>query len=209
MTLTWIGHSCFKLEKDDFSVIFDPYRDGSVPGLDPVRESANLVLSSHGHGDHDAVENIQVTNSRDNPFLITEIPSWHDDAQGTLRGKNTIRILDDGIFRIAHMGDIGDVLTAGQIEKIGKIDVMLLPVGGFFTVDADHAKAIVDQIRPRTIIPMHFRGDGFGFDVIETAEPFLALFEHSQKLGQSTVEISNHTPSGIIILQPKNCAKVM
>ena len=92
------------------------------------------------------------------PFTITEIHTWHDDARGTKRGSNCIRIFDDGTYRVAHLGDLGCELEPEQIEALKGLDAVMIPVGGFYTIDAKQAKALIDQIEPRVTIPMHYRG---------------------------------------------------
>ena len=90
MKITWIGHACFKIESDGYSIVLDPYADGSVPGFTPVREKANMVLCSHGHGDHNAADCVELTNGGENPFTITRIETYHDSQMGKQRGMNTI-----------------------------------------------------------------------------------------------------------------------
>ena len=206
MELTYIGHSCFKLEDQGFTVIFDPYADGHVPGYGNIREKADLVLCSHEHADHNGRDTVEMIpeGKNKNPFVITEIHSWHDDAEGSLRGNNLIRVLDNGKYRIAHFGDLGCELTDEQEELLKDLDAVLIPVGGYYTIDAQTAKKIVDRIRPKTVIPMHYRGEGFGYDVIAPVEEFLSLCGDVLRTEKSTVEISDRTPSGTLVLTPKN-----
>lgn len=115
LTITWLGHSCFKVESGGYSVVFDPYADGKVPGLKPLRIEADEVLCSHEHSDHNFREAVTLRNRNvASPFRIQEISTYHDEKQGDLRGKSTIHILDDGVFRIAHMGDLGCELPKEQ-----------------------------------------------------------------------------------------------
>mgnify|MGYP000878371737 CR=1 FL=1 len=159
MKLTWLGHSCFKMESNGYTIILDPYEDGYVPGLAPVRETADAVFCSHEHSDHNGRET--VTLKQDgvlSPFTITEIHTWHDDARGTKRGSNCIRIFNDGTYHVAHLGDLGCELESEQIEALKGLDAVMIPVGGFYTIDAKQAKALIDQIQPRVTLPMHYRG---------------------------------------------------
>ena len=204
MKLTYIGHSCFKLEDQGYTVILDPYADGYVPGYGNVREKADLVLCSHEHSDHNGRSVVEIICGGKNPFTITEIPSWHDDAQGSLRGNNLIRVLDNGRYRIAHFGDLGCELTKEQEGLLKNLDAALIPVGGFYTIDAQTAKKIVDSIAPKTVIPMHFRGEGFGYDVIAPVEEYLNLCDFVVRAEDSTVEISDLTPAGTLVLTPQN-----
>ena len=177
--LTWLGHSCFKLEEDGFVVVFDPMKDGSVPGVRPVREKADLVLCSHGHGDHNAAELIDVSDAKEeSPFRIIPMSSFHDDAEGKKRGLNTIYMLDDGTLRVAHMGDIGCIPDALVLKVLQGVDLLLMPVGGHYTLEPDDAAKLVKMIAPKVVIPMHYRTDSMGFDVIAEPDAFLAHFSN-------------------------------
>lgn len=205
MKLTWIGHSCFKLEEKDYTIIFDPYGDDTVPGLKPMREKADLVLCSHGHRDHSAEEVVEIIDGRKNPFTITEILTFHDDEHGELHGNNVVHVLDDGNFKIVHFGDIGCDLTDNEIQILSDADVVMIPVGGYFTVDAQGANRILAQIDSKIVIPMHYRGNGFGFDVIDTVDAFLKLCSQSVKTDRSSVQIHNRMEKQTIVLVPQNC----
>lgn len=174
MTLTWYGHACFKLESGCGSVVFDPYAPGKVPGWKLPELEAERVLCSHGHTDHSWAEGVKLSGK---PFTgeVTKIPSFHDDRAGALRGENTITLVEADGLRAVHMGDIGCMLTAEQLDALGRVDVLMIPVGGHYTVDAAEAWEIVKAIAPGVVIPMHFRGRGFGFPVIGPVEPFLKL----------------------------------
>lgn len=175
MELRWLGHSCFVLSKDGYKVIFDPFTDGSVPGLAPVREEVDLVLSSHDHGDHTGAKGVTLRKGRECPFEVEEIVSFHDDCQGAKRGKNVIRILRSGGLSVAHMGDIGCEPTREQKERLRGVDVMLMPVGGSYTMEPKAVKKLVEELSPTVLIPMHYRSASFGFDTIGTLEDYLEL----------------------------------
>lgn len=208
LKITWIGHSCFKIESNGFSIILDPYSDGSVPGYSPVREKANMVLCSHGHGDHNAVQCVEIEEKRDSAISIARIETFHDDKQGSLRGKNTIHIIDDGTFRIAHLGDLGCALDAKQIKLLSGLDAVMMPVGGYYTIDARQAEKIVDQIKPKMVIPMHYRGEdnakpAFGYDVLDEVSSFLEDFDSVKTMAGSSVDTKD-IPAQIVVLQPQN-----
>ena len=207
MKITWIGHSCFAVESENYKIVLDPYEDGSVPGLKPVRETADLVLCSHEHGDHNARRCVTIpgeSTSKKNPFHISEIHTYHDECEGAKRGTNIIHILDDKEVRLAHMGDLGCDLTQEQIEALKDIDIMLIPVGGFFTIDAAWADKIARQTGARTIIPMHFRSRKFGFDVIGTLDQFTVLRSDVRETGVSTVILPDADLYGTVVLRPAN-----
>lgn len=206
MKLTWIGHSCFKIEKDGFAVLIDPYADGSVKGLKPVRESADLVLCSHEHGDHNARDLVELRENGSNPFTIETIQTYHDDAGGAKRGPNKIFLLDDGEYKLAHLGDLGCELPAEAMEKLKDLDVLLLPVGGFYTIDAAWAADLVRRLHPRTAIPMHYRSDeqGFGFLEIGTVEEFTEKLDRVEILPGSELEITGKPEERVVVLRPQN-----
>ena len=213
MKITWIGHACFKVESEGFTVVFDPYENGYVPGLLPVNESANVVLCSHEHGDHNARHLIELKEGK-SPFKVKEIHTFHDPDKGTKRGPNTIHVLDDGKVRIAHFGDLGCELEEEQKKALEGLDVSLIPVGGFFTIDAVQAAKLVDEIRPKIIIPMHYRDDkqGFGFDMIGTVDEFLNQIKtirgeniYLEVKDESTIEINVAGEEKVIVLKPENC----
>lgn len=204
MKITWIGHACFKLESSGFSIIIDPYQDNYVPGYEPVRESANLVLCSHQHNDHNAVETIILESAFHHPFDITVLHTYHDDKQGMVRGENKIHIFDDGNVRVAHFGDIGCMLTPEQKDVLKDLDAVMIPIGGTYTISPKQAKEIVEQIEPGIVIPMHYRSQNFGFDVLETVEEYI---KHSDKVlvyNECSLEITGDSLKQTIILKPQN-----
>ena len=204
MKITYLGHSCFKFEKNGFAMIIDPYKAGSVPGYAPLKENANQVLSSHKHGDHFGLSEVKLAVTRaDTPFMISFIETFHDDKNGALRGCNNVIIVDVDGLRLVHMGDIGCELSDEDIEKIKDCDVLMIPVGGYYTIDAKQAKEYVDKIAPKITIPMHYRGKGFGYDEIGTVDEFTKLFEHVQEEG-SELELEGR-PEGhkVIVMRGK------
>lgn len=201
MMITWLGHSCFKVESQGYAVILDPYADGYVQGLKPLRASANEVLCSHGHGDHNAVDVIDVQKGGASPFKVTVLDTFHDDVKGAKRGPNKIHILDDGTFRVAHMGDLGCGLTEEQKEALAGVDVMLIPVGGFFTIDAKQAKAVAEAVKPRVTVPMHYRSEKFGFDVLAPLDDYTSLCDDVVLYDTNVLTLTKETPVQTAVLQ--------
>ena len=182
MKLEWIGHSCFRMTASDGTVVVtDPYDAKTGYEMIPLR--ADLVTMSHEHGDHCCEEMllgspkvVRGTESAQEGGVATHaVASYHDDALGKKRGFNAIRVFSIDGLKIVHMGDQGCMPDGQALAAISGADVMLIPCGGFFTIDAQEAKAIVDAAYPRLVVPMHVRLARGGYPLLATAEPFLAL----------------------------------
>ncbi len=206
MKITYIGHSCFKIEKDGYALITDPYEPGYVPGLLPVSESAHKVLCSHEHGDHNAVSEVQMlTEDRQNcPFKIEVLPTYHDEVKGAKRGKNQIFLISDGEQRLAHLGDLGCELEIEQKEKLRGLDVLMIPIGGYYTIDGKQATDLVCELKPRIVIPMHYRDDqaGYGFDVIDTVNGFTEFVDDVVTIPGSEIDTDGELPAQVVVMQP-------
>ena len=200
MKLTWYGHSCFMMESRAGRVVFDPYADGSVPGLTLPRLTADLVLCSHGHADHAGEDKVTVSGEQTD-YTVETLCCWHDDAGGTKRGENLIRIVSGGGARVAHLGDVGHMLSKGQIKALRHVDALLIPVGGFYTIDAAAARELADAIEPQLVIPMHYRGEGFGYDVIGTVQPFLDLTKNVEFAEGSSIELPDFGAPRTVVLK--------
>lgn len=203
MRITWIGHSCFKIESGGYSIVLDPYEDGSVEGLSPVREKADMVLCTHEHGDHNFRAGVEIVSSSATPMKVETLESFHDDVHGAKRGSNKIYIISDGKARVAHLGDLG--CHPDDIESLKGLDVVMIPVGGFYTIDGKCAAKIIKEIKPRIAIPMHFRSpdNAFGFDVLSTVDDFLGEFDEFLRLDGSTIDTSAMDCAPIKVLTPR------
>jgi L-ascorbate metabolism protein UlaG (beta-lactamase superfamily) len=198
--LTWYGHSCFSLDLGHGgSVVFDPYSPGSVPGVElPKGLKADLVLCSHQHGDHNAAGRVKLTG-RKPAFRLTLLDSFHDPDKGAKRGLNQIAVVEYEGFRAVHLGDLGCALNRDQIDTLRKADLLMLPVGGFFTIGPDEAADICEQLQPRVIVPMHYRRGKMGFDVLMTLDDFTGKFLDYTELPENVLEIGPET-SGLYVL---------
>lgn len=206
MQITWLGHSCFKIESEKAVIIVDPYQDGSVPGLGPVREHAELVLCSHGHGDHCGTECVTVSGAPVSDVKITKIETFHDHHNGTRRGTNTIHIIEADGYRIAHLGDLGCSLQEQQKEQLKNLDLLLIPVGGFYTIDAEEAANLVKELNPKTTIPMHYQGrdNAFGYDVLDTVSEFTKHMDSVAAVAKSAICMENRPETQVVLLTPEN-----
>ncbi len=190
MTITYHGHSTFKIKGKRGTVVTDPY-DNYI-GLTLPNMSADIVTISHDHKDHNAVSSLTGTARRKNPFIVTEsgeyevggisifgVHTFHDANGGVERGSNQVfTSLVDGI-KICHLGDLGHELTPEQLEEIGSVDVLLCPVGGVYTIDPEVAVKIIRAIEPGIVIPMHYKTEKHNEDVfgdLKTLEAFLKVY---------------------------------
>ena len=148
--IQWLGHSCFRVECQGYAIVLDPFEPGSVPGLRDIQQTADQVLCSHEHHDHNYRAGVTLRETgAENPFAITAFPSFHDGCGGEKRGPNTIHLLEAGGLRVAHMGDAGCMPSPEILERLQELDAVMLPVGGYYTVGPEEAQAIVEAIRPR------------------------------------------------------------
>ena len=212
MKLQYLGHASFRIISEmGTTVVCDPYKSDWV-GFDMARVRTDVVTISHHHGDHDCMDSIigspaeldvEIACAADD-IAIESIETFHDDVKGAKRGKNLVfTFLVDGL-KVVHMGDIG-CLDEGVATKIKNCDVLLLPVGGTFTVDAVGAMWYVNQVQPKIVVPMHYKTDEHNFDV-DGVDKFLAMFASEQvKVSDSDTLTLYDAPSNdtteVIVLQ--------
>lgn len=181
MTIQWFGQSFFKITSknskgEDVVLTIDPFNKDY--GLKvPSKFGADIVLISHDHKDHNNTDLIKGTTITPEPFVVSGpgeyefkeimiygIPAFHDDNNGSDRGDNTIYLINLENIWLVHLGDLGQKsLTDSQLEKIEGSDILLIPVGGTYTIDAKDASKIISQIEPRVVIPMHYNLPGLKF----------------------------------------------
>lgn len=194
MEISWLGQSCFKLKGKNAIVLIDPY-DPDFTGLKINKDlSSDVVLVSHDHKDHNFTSNPMVF---DKPgeyevkgVVITGVNSFHDNSEGSERGVNNIfHLLFDGLD-IVHLGDLGQSkLTEEQIAQIGQTDILMVPVGSVYTIDADVASDIVSQLEPKIIIPMHYKIEGLKFE-LDGVDKFLKEMGAENIVPQPKLSIS-------------------
>lgn len=168
MKIQFLGHSSFLIiTVAGTRILTDPYDPGAYPGTiayDILSEPVDIVTISHEHKDHNAAHLIKgspVIIRGSGKFGADEvdflgIETYHDDAKGAKRGRNTVFVMSVDGLRLAHLGDLGHVLSADQAAEIGAVDVALIPIGGFFTIDASQAAKVASQIEAKIVIPMHY-----------------------------------------------------
>jgi L-ascorbate metabolism protein UlaG (beta-lactamase superfamily) len=178
MEISWAGHSCFKIKGKQTTVITDPYSPDL--GYSLGNPTAHIVTVSHQHPGHSYTQGIGgepriVAGPGEyeiDDILIAGIATFHDRERGQSRGKNTVYLMEIDEVSVCHLGDLGHVLTAEQIEEIDDVDVLLLPVGGVSTISASIAAEIVRQVEPKAVIPMHYKTEAISRE-LEPVDKFL------------------------------------
>jgi len=197
MKITWLGHACFLIEADGRRIVTDPYGE-KVP-YDLPATDADLVTVSHGHADHNAVGRIggspaivQATGTLEaGGVTLRGIASFHDNERGAKRGENILYLFELEGLRLAHLGDLGAPLDAAQKEALSEVDVVLCPVGGTYTIDAQQAAELASGLpRLRVLIPMHYKTDRLADWPIETVDGVARLMENVRRVGGTTVELT-------------------
>ena len=183
MEIKYHGHSCFEIKNKGITVITDPYSEEI--GLKLPKLKANIVTVSHDHYDHNNISAIERAKSEKEIFvtnnpggyevegvLIEGIASFHDDKEGEERGTNTIFNIKMGDITLCHLGDLGTKLTDVQTDEIDGVDILFVPVGGIYTIDAKTAADVVNKIEPRIVIPMHYKTEGLKIE-LEGVDKFI------------------------------------
>ena len=200
MNITWLGHSGFLVESAGWRIVLDPYYVESYPML---HVAADEALCSHGHRDHNFVEAVTLSgrDRAESPFAVETVATFHDDKRGALRGENTIHILRAEGLTVVHCGDLGHELNEEQLAAVKGCDVLLLPVGGYYTIDAKTAKRVADAIAPRVVVPMHYRFGAHGFPEIGTLEEFLELYDAASvhRLETNSFVLTEDAPVGVVV----------
>jgi len=194
MKIKWLGHACFMITSDiGTRLITDPYQSDEILTYGEINESADIVTVSHDHLDHSNVAAV-----RGGPEVVTGtaevkgiefkgIPCYHDDAGGQKRGGNTIFCFEVDGIRVCHLGDLGHQLSDKQVAEVGTVDILLIPVGGYFTIDAKAASEVCNRLTPKVVIPMHWNNK-WSIPEIANVDEFLRGKGDVSRLGASEVE---------------------
>jgi L-ascorbate metabolism protein UlaG (beta-lactamase superfamily) len=212
MKVKYLGHSAFVITSDaGLKIITDPYTTGPSLTYGEIKESADIVTVSHGHSDH-----CNVAGVKGNPQVVKRagrstvkgiefngIASYHDEAGGRMRGNNIIFCFEVDGVRVCHLGDLGHLLDDRQVKEIGSVDILFIPVGGYFTIDAVAASQVCDQLKPGVIIPMHYKTEK-GIPGIVGVDAFIKGKDNVSRQDLSEVEFKREElppPSQIIVLK--------
>jgi L-ascorbate metabolism protein UlaG (beta-lactamase superfamily) len=198
--LTYFGHAMFLLEANGTSVLIDPYDEQCGYALAPV--AAGVVVVSHEHFDHNNVKIASgspkvIRGLRDGgkdwaevheqigPLSLTTVPTYHDGSRGNDRGKNAMLIFEGEELRLVHSGDLGHTLSQEQVQALGRVDALLIPVGGHYTITATEAGTVIGQLTPRVVIPMHYKTEVNEGWPITKIDPFLSGKPRVKQQGRS------------------------
>jgi len=215
MEIVYFGHSSFRIKGKNAAIITDPHDEKA--GKFPKDAEAGIVTVSHAHEDHNQTKKIS-----GNPFIISGpgeyeiggtsvvgIHTFHDEKEGSERGANTVYVIEVEGMRVAHLGDLGHKLTENQMEEIGSVDILMIPIGGVYTIDAKTASEVVKQLDPSIVIPMHYKQEGQDaamFGQLGTLEDFLKELGKTEitpipKLVMSTDKLP--TELQVVVLEKK------
>lgn len=214
MEITYIGHSCFKIKGKDVTLVIDPY-DPKI-GLKLPKLEADILLTTHDHFDHHNVSGVTgyklliegPGEYEANGCFIYGIPTFHDNKKGADRGTQSMYLIELEGVTLLHLGDLGHELTSEMLEKISSVDVLMIPIGGYFTLDAEQASEVISSIEPGIVIPMHYKTEGLvGFEKIAGLEKFMdAMGVENNVKREDKLKISskNDIPEDteVVILKP-------
>ncbi|PMQ02017.1 MAG: MBL fold metallo-hydrolase [Dictyoglomus sp. NZ13-RE01] len=201
LEIKYFGHSCFQITfSNGFSIILDPF--DRTTGYPIPKTSANLLISSHEHRDHynpdflgkkvDVLvgtknngKDWNLFNEKIDGIKIWNIGVYHDDKNGSLRGKNSITIIEGEGLKIVHLGDLGTILTEKEIKLLQNVDILFLPVGGYYTLSVKDALTVINQLNPKIVIPMHYKTEFTKSWPISDINEFISLIKTYKTFGNT------------------------
>lgn len=194
----WHGHACFELQGKNVTIVTDPFKGIGIP---EPKAAADIVLCSHSHQDHNNVKPALgkegqvlegfVGSKQVKGVYIKGVAAFHDEAAGSKRGKNSIYTFSlDGV-KFCHLGDLGHELSSETVREIGNVDVVFVPVGGYFTIGPETATKVCEKLKPKIIMPMHYRMPGLPsmFDMLKTADDFVGNKKNVERTKGPAVDI--------------------
>lgn len=204
MKIKWYGHAAFLITSDKgLKIITDPYESGAYGGqlaYGKIKDTADIALISHEHADHNDSKSlpgspqiIKETGSKTAKGISFKgISTYHDSSKGSERGANTIFTFSVDGIQVCHLGDLGHSLSEKEVAEVGPVDILLIPVGGYFTIDSKEATRVAEQIKPKVLIPIHFKTEKCGFP-IAPVEDFLEGKSNVKRLKSSEATFDKAT----------------
>ena len=189
MIIRWHGHACFEIS-NEHTIVTDPH-DGKSIGIKPPKVKGDLILVSHGHFDHNSVKTVSKSSTKtfSSPgkheefgIKIKGVKAYHDSAHGERRGEICIFNFKVNGINLCHLGDLGHILTQDQVDELGNIDILFVPIGNVFTIGAQDAWKTIKLLNPKVAIPMHYRIGGLSLS-IQPLDPFLASIDKVERVG--------------------------
>ena len=217
MDITYLGHSSFKIKFKSGSVVTDPF-DSKMVGLKYSPVESEIVTISHDHPDHNSVDKVGLIKKViDGPgeyevsgISIYGYKTFHDNKKGEEKGENTVYVIEAEGLRIVHLGDLGHQLSDDLVEEIGDVDVLIIPVGGFYTIGPKDAVEIISKIEPYYVLPMHYKVDGENPALSEKLQPVTDFLKESglttenlPKLSLKKEDILEDQNTKVIVLEKK------
>lgn len=205
MEITWLGHSCFLLkDSKGMQLLTDPF--DSTLGYETYKGSPNIVTISHQHFDHNYCENLsgnykiidKIGMFYECDIPIKGIPSYHDKDKGAKRGDNIIFTFKIDDYSLCHLGDLGHTLSDDDIDAIGDVDILFVPVGGNYTIDGKEASEVTIKIKPKIVIPMHYKTSRVSFP-LDGVEIFLLHMKNGSKIGSNTLIINDEIKEALSV----------
>ena len=212
--IIWHGHSCFEIKGENITLIFDPH-DGASLGIKKPQAQGDIILVSHDHFDHNAVSIVKKADSIVIDKVVDDVikgvkietrQDFHDESLGRKRGTIRIYKVEIDGCKIVHLGDLGRIPEQATLEWMKHVDILLIPVGGTFTIDGKQAATIVDAVRPKITIPMHYKIPGLNLPIagvdefLSTVKKYVEEIEH---ISSNTYELKESPPQEkVIVLQP-------
>ncbi|MFZ2330673.1 MAG: MBL fold metallo-hydrolase [Atribacterota bacterium] len=195
MKIKWLGHSCFLITNNrGINILTDPYDE--TLGYKMTKEKINIITISHEHYDHNNTMGIKgkpvvlkgAVNRDTHKIIFKGISSYHDSVFGKYRGNNTIFLIKSDQLALCHLGDLGHLLEVKQLEDINKVDILFIPVGGYYTLNHIQAEQVIEQIKPKIVLPMHYKTDAIKWS-IDPLSIFLDRKQNIKIIGANSFDI--------------------
>lgn len=213
MEITWLGHSAFLIKTKTATIITDPFEEKI--GLPWHKQEADILLVSHDHYDHNNQSGVSTTFTAEGPgeyevkeVAITGTQLYHDTSKGEQRGRTTAYTLEAENITVCHLGDLGHKLSGEQVEDMPSVDILLIPIGGKYTIDGTIAAEVVNQLEPQIVIPMHYQTPGLKLgEELDGLEPFMKALGKEAGEVQPSLKVNSREALGgelkVVILEPK------
>jgi len=199
MKIRWLGHSCFLITNErGINILTDPFDE--TLGYRMTKEKINIITISHEHYDHNNTMGIKgksvvlkgPVNRDTHKIVFKGISSYHDSVYGKHRGENTIFVIKTDELTLCHLGDLGHLLYNEQLEQINHVDILFIPVGGYFTINHIQAEQVINQIKAKIVIPMHYKTEAIKWS-IDPLSVFLNEKQNIKMVGEKFFEVNSST----------------